>query len=332
MSIISTDSRKDCHSVRAKQPTHEESVAFDRCGIYIAADMQATAQATKTWTILALIEWGTEYLNERGFEDSRLNVELLLSHILHFERIALYTKFDRPLSAAELSEFKSAFQRRLKHEPLQYIIGETEFMGLPLYVSPSVFIPRPETEELVEHALEWIRARSSDRIDVLDIGTGSGNIPIALDRFSPVISITSIDISAEALEVAARNIERHKCSRILLERGDVFNNMFPGRLFDVIIANPPYISLADFVSLPPEIKGFEPAVATTDNADGLKFIARICELAASKLHEKGALFMEIAHDQGAAAKRIAAEANLDDISIFKDLSGNERILCAQQRQ
>lgn len=294
--------------------------------------MQSTARATKTWTILGLIEWGTEYLNDRGFEEARLNVELLLSHTLHFKRIDLYTNFDRPLSGPELSGFKAALQRRLEHEPIQYIVGETEFMGIPLYVTPSVLIPRPETEELVERALEWIKSSSLKRVEVFDIGTGSGNIPIALERFSPAARITSIDISADALAVARRNVERHGCSRILLQRADMFDDVFPGKTFDMIIANPPYISAHDFASLAPEVRNFEPVLATTDNGDGLLFIRRICELAMTRLCNGGALLMEIAYNQGADAERIAVGEGLAEVKIFRDLGGNERILCARQTQ
>jgi release factor glutamine methyltransferase len=288
--------------------------------------MQTTAPSIRIWTILPLIEWGTQYLNERGFEDARLNIELLLSHILHLKRIGLYTNFDRPLSDTELGEFKSVLQRRLKHEPIQYIIGETEFMGIPLHVNPSVLIPRPETEELVERAAEWIKRLDIPRVEVLDIGTGSGNIPIALERFCSNAHITSIDVSAEALEVASRNIGRHKCSRITLYLLDVFSAMLPGDTFDVIIANPPYISAAEIELLQSEVKDFEPRIATTDNSDGYRFVSRICEVATEKLKAGGLLFMEVAYNQGVEARRIAAEVGLVDVEVLTDVAGNERML------
>jgi release factor glutamine methyltransferase len=288
--------------------------------------MQTTTQPSTSWTILSLIEWGTKYLTERGIDDARLNIQLLLSHILRLSRIQLYTNFDRPLTAEELSAFKAVLQRRLTHEPLQYIIGETEFMGLPLYVNSSVLIPRPETEELVQKAVEWIKELNASRVDVLDIGTGSGNIPIAIEHFLPNANVTSIDLSPEALEVAARNVERNKCSRISLHRMDVFEDGLPGRKYDVIIANPPYISAKEFPLLQPEVKDFEPAIATTDNGDGLRFVRRICEIAAERLHDGGVLFMEVAYNQGEMAKQIAASAGLVEVEIFCDLAGNERML------
>ncbi len=288
--------------------------------------MQATEQPTRVWTILSLIEWGTQYLKERNFEDARLNIELLLSHTLHLKRIDLYTSFDRPLNATELADFKAALQRRLKHEPLQYILGETEFMGIPLYVDSSVLIPRPETEELVQKALEWIKRLDRPRLDVLDIGTGSGNIPIALDRFSSNTHVTSIDVSEKALEVAERNVERNGCSRIELKQLDVFSDVLPGRMFDVIIANPPYVSAGEFRTLAPEVRDFEPVAATTDNADGFRFIRRICSLASEKLNPGGILLMEVAYNQGAEATRIASEAGLVEVEVFADFAGHQRML------
>ena len=288
--------------------------------------MQETTAPTSSWTILSLIKWGSGYLSDRGFEDARLNIELLLSHVLHLKRINLYTNFDYPLTPAELGEFKAAIQRRLNHEPIQYIVGETEFMGIPLFVSPSVLIPRPETEELVEKAVEWIKGLGLPRVEVLDIGTGSGNIPIAMERFLPNAYITSIDVSAGALEVAARNIERHTCSRIELHQLDVFGEILEDRVFDVVIANPPYVSSVEFDRLQPEVKDFEPASATTDHADGLRLARRICDVAAERLRPGGTLFMELAYDQGDEARRIAVAAGLVEVEVSTDMSGKDRIL------
>jgi release factor glutamine methyltransferase len=288
--------------------------------------MHAPAQSVRTWTILSLIEWGTGYLSERGFDEARLTIELLLSHLLQLKRIHLYTNFDRPLTPDELAAFKMMLQRRLTHEPVQYIIGETEFMGIPLFVNPAALIPRPETEELVERALAWIGGRAQDRIEVLDIGTGSGNIPIALERLSTRAHITSIDVSTEALQLAVRNIERHKCTRITVLHADVFSGFLPHKKFDLVIANPPYISAAEFESLQPEVRDFEPPVATTDKADGLRIVRRVCDVAADKLQGGGALFMEIAYNQSDAVGKIARSAGLDGVTIHKDLHGNDRIL------
>jgi release factor glutamine methyltransferase len=289
--------------------------------------MQPTAQQVgERWTILSLITWAAQYLGDRGFEDARLNVELLLCNVLRLTRVGLYTNFDRPLHAEELAAFKAAFRRRLAHEPLQYITGEADFLGIPLFVNRSVLIPRPETEEVVQKAIAWIRNHETRQIAVLDIGTGSGNIPIAIEHFTEKSVITSIDVSQEALQVAAGNIARHECSRITLLHQDVFDDFLPEKRWDVIIANPPYISAGEFPSLQPEVRDFEPSIATTDNADGLTFIRRICFLAAARLTEQGVLFMEVAYNQGEAAQRIAREAGLAEVHVSRDMSGNERML------
>lgn len=292
--------------------------------------MPATVQPTTTWTILSLIEWGTRYLSDRSFEDPRLNIELLLAHILGLKRIELYTSFDRPLNANELAAFKDALRRRLAHEPLQYIIGKTEFMGISLAVNRSVLIPRPETEELVQKAVEWINRLTQQRVDVLDIGTGSCNIPIAIERLAQNAWITSIDVSEQALALAEHNMRRTGSTRIVLKQSDVFEASFAPASFDVIVSNPPYISAAEFVLLQPEVREFEPTVATTDNADGLTFIRRICSLAATTLRHGGMLFVEIAYNQGTDAARAAQESGLADVQIHRDVAGNERILQARR--
>jgi release factor glutamine methyltransferase len=292
--------------------------------------MQATIESIRTWNILPLIEWGTGYLGDRGFEDARLNIELLLSYTLKLDRIHLYTNFDRPLAPTELAVFKSVLQRRLRHEPLQYILGETEFMGIPLFVTPSVLIPRPETEELVQAAVDSMKTFNKRPVEILDIGTGSGNIPIALERYSSGSSITSIDVSPEALAVAARNVERNNCSRITLKEEDVFGECLPGQLFDMIVANPPYISEKEFKTLEPEVKDYEPKIATTDSGDGFRFIRRIAELSVQRLGNEGMLLLEIAYNQCDDAKRIARECGLEEVKVFKDLGGNDRILSGRK--
>lgn len=291
--------------------------------------MQTTASTTRQWTVLSLLEWAASYLAARNFEDARLNVELLLAHVLHLSRIGVYTNFDRPLTPHELAEFKGLFQRRLHHEPLQYIIGETEFMGIPLYVDRNVLIPRPETEELVQRVIEEAQGIRKPELTILDIGTGSGNIPIAIAKKIPAASITSVDVSAEALTVARRNIERHTLATITLMQTDILKeNSLPGR-FDIIVANPPYISSEEHALLQPEVREYEPRVATTDNGDGFRFIRRIGDLAVEHLLPGGILFMEIAYNQSEEARRILQVAGLARVEVFNDLSGIPRIVRAQ---
>ncbi|MBI4535230.1 MAG: peptide chain release factor N(5)-glutamine methyltransferase [Ignavibacteriae bacterium] len=288
------------------------------------------SQSTKAWTVLSLIEWSAQHLGSKGFDEARLHVELLLAKVLGYSRIQIYTNFDKPLDQSELAEFKTLLQRRMSHEPLQYIIGETEFMGLPLFVNPSVLIPRPETEQLVEKVLEAIRSVDSDGLEILDIGTGSGNIPVALSKFAPNVFVTSIDVSDEALQTAAVNVTRNKADRITLMKADVFSDFLPGKQFDLIVSNPPYISVEEFSLLQPEIKDFEPRIATTDDADGYRFVRRISQFSSRRLNYGGLMLMEIAYNQAREAQKIVAQAGLHGIQIFQDHSGNPRILMARR--
>jgi len=279
------------------------------------------------WTILRLVEWGTEYLQRREFDESRLHCELLLAHVLQMTRVQLYLHFDRPLTPGELADFKSLFKRRLTHEPLQYILGETEFMGLPLYVDSNVLIPRPETEILVERVFDIVKEKWTKPVSILDVGTGSGNIPIALARALPEARILSVDVSPEALETAKRNIDRYSVTTIELRCHDILQRLSADEHFDVIVSNPPYVSLAEHGMLAEEVRDFEPTMATTDGGDGLRFIHRLTELSKSNLHTHGLLALEIGHGQKNAAVDCFQSNGLEDIQVFEDYSSIPRIVC-----
>ncbi len=290
-----------------------------------------TAQATsssapQTWTVLSLIDWAARHLTGQGFDEARLHVELLLAHVLHLKRLDLYLQFDRPMNSPELAEFKRLFKRRLTHEPLQYILGETEFMGLPISVDPGVLIPRPETELLVEKAMEIISAGRLSSPTILDIGTGSGNIAIALGHFIPGATIIAMDNSPAALSTAARNIERNEIRNVALVQADLFAGMPVDRSFDMIVSNPPYISLSDYAGLQPEVRDFEPRNASTDGADGFRYFHTISALAAASLKSPGSLLMEIGCGQEAAASEIVARAGLRTVEVFPDVAGIPRVI------
>ena len=280
----------------------------------------------RKWTVLPLLEWTERYLRERSFGESRLNAELLLAHALRLPRLGLYLQFDRPLAAGELALFRKLLLRRMTHEPVQYILGETEFMGLPFEVTPAVLIPRPETEELVEEAIRWLKSSGSTEGRILEIGTGSGNIAVALGKFLPGARVTSLEMSGDALAVARRNCERHGLTNVEFLQGDVFTAEFGTRAFDAVVSNPPYIGAAEFDLLEPEVRDFEPRLATTDGADGLRFIRRIAGLACGLLRPGGGMFLEIGYNQADAAERIARESGLAGVGVQKDFAGVGRIL------
>lgn len=291
----------------------------------------ATLPATQQqWTVLSLLQWATRYLADQGFDEPRLHVELLLARVLLCSRLQLYTNFDRRMTGEELARFKALLKRRLAHEPLQYILGETEFMGIRLAVDRRVLIPRPETELLVEKALEAMKSMDKPDVHVLDIGTGSGNIAIALATFEPRARVAAIDVSDEALQVAETNAHNNGIETIEFCRASVFQEFLPERTFDVIVSNPPYISRREFSLLQPEIREYEPRVATTDDADGLTVIRRVADVAARRLHNDGFLFLEIAYNQSADATEIAERAGLHDVRVATDFAGHPRIVSARK--
>jgi len=286
------------------------------------------AQAVpEQWTVLSLIQWSTAYLEEKGFDEARLHTELLLGHVLGLERLKLYLQFDRPLTPEELASFKELFKRRLGHEPLQYILGETEFMGIRLAVAPGALIPRPETELLVEKAVDHIRALNREGVSVLDIGTGSGNIALAVARMMPASRVTSIDVSREALSIARRNQERLQLQNVILEERDVREGARTGERYDVIVSNPPYVSAEDFKNLQPEVRDHEPRLALTDEKNGLSFYPTLFQFAARVLNADGRLFCEIGYGQAEAVSRMASAEGIQVLDIVSDLAGIPRVLC-----
>jgi release factor glutamine methyltransferase len=272
------------------------------------------------------LDWSSGYLARRGFDEARLHVELMLAQVLGLKRLDLYLQFDRPLTAEERGAFRVLFERRLKHEPLQYILGRTEFMGIPLAVDSSVLIPRPETELLVECALDVLKEQPSRPAEILEIGAGSGNIAVALASFVPGASIVSIDASANALRVAAANVARHRLENVTLVEADVFADFLPDRAFDMVISNPPYVSREEFESLQPEIREHEPVGAVTDGGNGLRVISRIAEIAPRLLRPGGTLLIEIGFGQSAEVGALFAAAGFEGIEIIPDFARVPRVV------
>ncbi len=293
-------------------------------------DAAVTAdQERASWTVLSLLEWSTAYLSERGFESPRLNCELLLCHILGLERLELYLNFDRPLSREETTKYKALFRRRLRHEPVQYILGTTEFMGARLRVDPRVLIPRPDTEVLVEQAVTCLTASGAGAPYILDIGTGSGAIAIGLARLVGGCTILAIDASRDALELARDNARINGLSsRISFMECDFLRdaNGLPSGAFDLVVSNPPYITAAEFGSLPAEVRAFEPAYALCDGADGLMFYREIARQGQRLLRPGGRIIVEIGYGQSGAVQAIFEEQGLRAPEAVKDYAGIERVL------
>ena len=288
-----------------------------------------------SWTIRSLMKSSIAHLQKHGFDEARLNVELLLAHSLSCQRIELYTNFERPLNKVEVEEFRLLCERRLRHEPVQYIIGSTSFMGLQLKVDPRVLIPRPETETLVEQAMLVCNSLNEEgRINIIDVGTGSGNIAIALAKFVKNSFVTGIDNSESALEVATLNRKLHGMeSRVDLREIDVSEpvDQLLRRRFDILVSNPPYVPPDEWECLKPEVRDFEPRSATTDSKDGLEFYRRISELAPYLLLDKGTVLLEVGDTQASSVGMMIEEAGFFEIAFVKDLQGVNRVVMGRCR-
>ncbi|MBI5019846.1 MAG: peptide chain release factor N(5)-glutamine methyltransferase [Ignavibacteriales bacterium] len=283
----------------------------------------------QNWTILKLIEWSANYLSEKGIDDARLNAELMLAHTLDLKRIDLYLKFDKILSPDELAKYKSFFNRRLKHEPVQYILGYTEFMGIRFEVNPAVLIPRPDTEVLVVSVLNHCKTSILKNISILDIGTGSGCIAISLAKMIPDSVVTAIDRSADALEVAKQNATLAGVSdRVKFVQTDFMNERFAQDKFDIIVSNPPYIPKNELETLQPEVRLFEPEYSYTDYGDGLSFYRMISKLGHTVLNNTGSIFVEVGYNQAEVVKRIFENDKYSEIESFKDYNGIKRVVKA----
>jgi release factor glutamine methyltransferase len=300
----------------------------------VSAGATGSAGATvpAVWTVLGLLEWSTAHLQERGIDSPRLTAELLLGRVLTLERIGLYTNFDRPLSAAELASYKALLKRRLGREPVQYILGEGHFMGLRFAVDPSVLIPRPETEGLVERVIEIGRLRPGAVGRVLDIGTGSGCIAASIARLVPSARLDAVDVSPAALACARANaLSLGVQERIAFSESDILAEPYAGPRgpYDLVVSNPPYVSAREFATLEPEVREFEPALATTDRGDGLTFYRAIARLAPALLAPGGRVLVEVAFDQAPEVTRLFQAAGAARITAHKDHAGIERVVEAE---
>lgn len=282
---------------------------------------------TGQWTVLKLLQWTADYFRDKGIESPRLDAELLLSATLEMDRVALYVNFERPLDADELFRYREKVRRRAGREPLQYIVGETEFWSLPFFVNPAVLIPRADTEVLVEEALKRIDGCSS----VLDVGTGSGAIAVALAHEKPELKVTALDCSAVALEVARDNAGRNEVSeRVVFLTGDL--NSLPSGPYDMIVSNPPYVPSRDWEKLMPEVRDHEPRLALDGGDDGLEAYRRIAVQAVQILSPGGWLLVEVGIGQAPVVNALFKAAGLTAVEQRDDYAGISRVVMGQVKQ
>jgi len=279
-------------------------------------------------------------LGQFGIEDSHKEAEIIFTRCMEMGKVALYR--DNPtLSPVQREEISRILERRGKREPLQYIIGHVDFLGLKIHVGPGVLIPRPETEIMADEVIKTISGQQSavgsrelkdygrstvgGRVKILDLCTGSGCLALALAREFPRGEVFGTDVSRKALDYAMDNARTNEIRNVTFLNGDLYEPL-KGRKFDIIVSNPPYIRKKDICTLQPEIKGWEPLEALDGGEDGLRFYREILFRAPEYLYEGGSLVMELGQGTAADVIKIAEESGLRRDSLVKDYAGVERIL------
>lgn len=265
------------------------------------------------------VEFGTKCLTDAGVPDAALDAWYLLQMVCRIERSYYYVHGEEDITQDAQKEYEIAVQKRAEHIPLQYIIGEQEFMGLRFKVNSNVLIPRQDTETLVEQVLKIVKSG----MKVLDLCTGSGCVLISVLKNAPELTGMGSDISKTALLVAKENAKLHEVDADWI-RSDLFDNIT--ETFDVIMANPPYIPTGEILSLMPEVRDFEPENALDGGADGLDFYRKIAGQVKDYLNPGGYVYMEIGYDQGEAVSELMRNAGFTEVEVIKDLAQNDRVV------
>lgn len=265
------------------------------------------------------IALGEKILNMAQVADAKIDAWLLLEKVCRIDRSFYYLHMEEELSEEQVHEYEIALKKRAERVPLQYIVGETEFMGLRFKVNSNVLIPRQDTETLVEEALKVVEPG----MRVLDMCTGSGCIIISILHNASDVTGMAVDISKQALNVAKENAKMNEVA-VLFERSDMFDNVTGN--FDVIVSNPPYIPTEVIPKLMPEVRDFEPMDALDGKEDGLYFYRRIADECKKYLNPGGRILVEIGYDQGEAVSELFAQAGLSDVKVIKDLAKNDRVV------
>lgn len=293
--------------------------------------MNMAQPAAETWTIGRLLAWTTDFLRDRGSESPRLDAEVLLAHALECERIALYTRFnDAPADDAR-ARFRELVKHRSEGTPVAYLVAHKEFFSLDFEVGPDVLIPRPDTEFVV---LEFLRiAKPLESVTAIDIGTGSGNIPIAATHQHKGARFWVTDISPAALAIARRNAEKHGVAdRIEFLEGNLFEPLPADLRVDCITSNPPYIAAGDVPNLPVGVRDHEPRVAFAAGPTGLEVVEPIIASASRWLKSGGQLILEIGAPQEAAVRQLIESRGEYDLSpTIIDYAGHPRVISARLR-
>ena len=280
------------------------------------------------WTIGRVLSWTKQYFADKGVEQARLDAEVLLSHVLGMDRLHLYVRFDQPLLPEELAAFRAMVLRRAAREPVAYILGCKEFMGLDFLVSPDVLVPRPDTELLVE-ACET-RLKETLDVHILEIGPGSGAVVISLLKRQPRWQAAAVELSSQAAAIVRKNAKRHEVeTRLQLYEGDLFAPV-AGQQFDAVVSNPPYIPEADLAGLQPEVHR-EPRMALAGGADGLDFYRRLVREGGVYVREGGWLLLEVGSGQAQEVAQLGKQSGWQVDAILPDYAGIERVVVLRKQ-
>lgn len=298
--------------------------------------MGTERRAGEALTVLEVLRRAQGYLAGYGVSTPRLDAEVLLGHVLGMDRVHLYVNFDRPMSQDELARYRKLIADRARRIPVAYLTGEKEFMGMAFLVGRGVLIPRPDTEILVERAVEMLKELLGEAEDrppalVADIGTGSGAVAVSIARLVKGVKVIASDISPDALKYARANVERHGVEdRVVLVLGDLFDPvdraLGPGEKLAAVVSNPPYIPSSAIDTLSPEVAKAEPRHALDGGSDGLAFYRKLAFGAHERLISRGIIALEIGYDQGAAVSRLLEGAGFSNVGVHKDLAGLDRVV------
>jgi release factor glutamine methyltransferase len=282
------------------------------------------------WTIARLLTWTGDYFKAKGLDDPLLSAQLLLAKVLSCSKMDLYLRYDQGVSPVQREEYRHLVKRAADGEPIAYLIGHKEFFSLEFGVTSAVLIPRPETELLVQWVIRTVRSdypAQAEPLQILDVGTGSGCIAVALARFLPrPVHIVAADKYPKALETAKINVERHKVQdTVALKESDLFRAITERKFYDFIVSNPPYVTEEDYTGLPKSIKDYEPAEALLGGPDGLAVIRTLIAQAGGFLKSDGYLAMEIGYNQRDAVERLLADHGFAEVTFEKDAADIPRI-------
>ena len=290
----------------------------------------------KDWTVIQLLNWTIQYFQSKDFTSPRADAELLLGHALQYKRLNIYLHFDELVPPSLLEQYREMVRKRLLHVPVQYIIGDTEFYSLVFQVNSNVLIPRSETEILVEKAIEICRSswKEESQINLLDMGTGSGNIAISVVKNIPNAVMSALDISDDALEVARINARQHGVDTIIDFRcGSIYDiDDAAWKNLHGILSNPPYISDDDYKILPDEIRKYEPIDALYDRGNGFRFYPELCRRAQHWLRPGGFLITEVAMGGASRVQDIFKENGFCNVETFPDYNKIERVVCGWKNE